>query len=106
MRRYAQQPGLSERVGNPDFRTEYYIYSRVGSGGMARGGTPFIRRFSHNIWRPIGTKSAHAKITKCTRALVLSVPPHNLYCVGENSIPFVHYDLAAANLAVALSNSV
>jgi hypothetical protein len=42
------------------------------------------------------TKSANVKTAKCTCGNGYSAPLHNLYGTHENSIPFLHRDLAAA----------
>src|SRR5271170_1227116 len=49
------------------------------------------------LWRIIWTKSANDKIVKCTCGNASSTPLHNLYDTHENSIPFLHRDLAAAH---------
>ena len=49
------------------------------------------------VWRMIRTKSANDKIAKCNCGNAHSAPSHNLYGTHENSIPFLHRDLAAAH---------
>src|SRR5271163_2470698 len=52
-----------------------------------------LRRLESRIWRMIRTKSANDKIAGGNAH---SAPSHNLYGTHENSIPFLHRDLAAA----------
>ena len=46
------------------------------------------------VWRIIKMK---VPMTKCTRRNAHSAPSHNLYGTHENSIPFLHRDLAATH---------
>jgi hypothetical protein len=48
--------------------------------------------------RPMGAKSASAKIAKRTCGFVRSAPSYNRYGAYENSIPFLHCDLTVAHL--------
>jgi hypothetical protein len=46
------------------------------------------------VWRITSAKNANDKITKCTFGNAYSAPLYNLYDIHENSIPFLHCDLA------------
>ena len=49
---------------------------------------------AREVWGPYGGSLQKVPMTKSPNALA---PSHNLYCTHENSIPFLHRDLAAAH---------